>query len=376
MFGRRIKIFTLAGFEVGIDLSWIIIAVLIVWSLAAGVFPYYLPYLPEWQYWVMGVLGAIGLFASVVFHELCHSLVARRFGMNMSGITLFVFGGVAEMTDEPKTARAEFFMAIAGPLASLLFALLFYGIAYAGKISLWPHQVLLVLNYIWTINLLLAIFNLIPAFPLDGGRVLRSIFWYWKKDIIFATRVTTRIGSAFGILLILLGVISIFTGALVSAIWWILIGLFIRNAANASYDFLLMRQALEGEIVSRFVTDNIEAVPPQTPLSSFLNDYIDKYHSDIFPVLDGDTKIAKCATINSLKGMSGNELKEHTVNEIAGPCTPDNYVFIDDKALDVLMKVNKTGNGRFIVVNHDWSLAGVVNVKDIMRFVAVRTQLK
>lgn len=376
MFGKRLKIFKLAGFEVGIDLSWIIIAVLITWSLAAGIFPYYLPYLPEWQYWVMGILGAIGLFASVVFHELCHSLVARRFGLKMSGITLFVFGGVAEMTDEPRTPQAEFFMAIAGPCASLFITLVLYLVTVAGKASHWPYQVLLVLNYLWTINLFLAIFNLIPAFPLDGGRVLRSIFWYWKKDIIFATRVTSRIGSAFGILLILLGIISIFSGALVSAIWWILIGLFIRNAANTSYSFLLTRQALEGEIVRKFVNDNIEAVPPQTPLSTFLDDYIDKYHSDIFPVLDGGGRIAKCATINSLKGMSQNQLKEHTVDEIAGPCNPDNYVFIDDKALDVLMKVNQTGHGRFIVVNHDWSLAGIVNVRDIMRFVEVRTQLK
>jgi len=132
MFGKRMKLFKLLGFEVNIDLSWIIIAVLVTWSLAAGLFPYLYHGLSKETYWLMGVVGALGLFISIVAHEFCHSLVARKFGMPMKGITLFIFGGVAEMGDEPPTARAEFMMAIAGPLSSLAIGGVFYLIYRAG----------------------------------------------------------------------------------------------------------------------------------------------------------------------------------------------------------------------------------------------------
>ena len=132
MFGKRFRLFNLLGFEVRIDLSWLIIAILVTWSLADGLFPYLSPHLAPEVYWEMGVAGALGLFASIVFHEFCHSLVARKFGMVMKGITLFIFGGVAEMGEEPPTARAEFFMALAGPLSSFFLGGVFYWIHLVG----------------------------------------------------------------------------------------------------------------------------------------------------------------------------------------------------------------------------------------------------
>ena len=205
MFGKRVKLFTLVGFEVKIDVSWIIIAVLVVWSLAQGVFPRYLEGSSPTVYWLMGLAGAAGLFASIIFHELCHSLVARRFGMMMKGITLFVFGGVAEMQDEPPSPKAEFFMAVAGPAASIFAGAVFLAIgASAGGVM--PGELTVVIQYLGVINLVLAGFNLLPAFPLDGGRVLRSILWRVKGDFRRATRISSRIGSAFGLLLIFAGV--------------------------------------------------------------------------------------------------------------------------------------------------------------------------
>ena len=208
MFGKRIRLFKLLGFEVRLDLSWIIIAVLVTWSLAKGLFPFLYPDLAPEVYWGMGAAGALGLFASIVFHEFCHSLVARKFGMAMKGITLFIFGGVAEMGEEPPTARAEFLMAVAGPLSSFFLSGVFYFIFQAGLNGDWPEPLNGVLRYLSGINALLAAFNLLPAFPLDGGRILRSILWGTKQDLQWATRISAGIGSGFGIVLIISGYLS------------------------------------------------------------------------------------------------------------------------------------------------------------------------
>jgi len=191
MFGKRIKLFKLLGFEVRVDWSWIIIAILIAWSLSKGLFPSYYKNLSTQTYWWMGIIGAAGLFLSIIVHELSHSLVARKYGLPMKGITLFIFGGVAEMEEEPPSARAEFMMAIAGPLSSILIALVFYGIQAAGKQAGLAAPVTGVVGYLAMINGILAGFNLLPAFPLDGGRVLRSILWGVKKNLRWATYISS-----------------------------------------------------------------------------------------------------------------------------------------------------------------------------------------
>jgi len=218
MFGKSFKLFKILGFEVRIDASWIIIALLITWSLAQGVFPIYADYLTPVTYWILGAAGALGLFISIVVHELSHSLVARRFGLPMRGITLFIFGGVAEMDDEPPSPKAEFFMAIAGPIASIIIGLFFIGLFSVGRVLFWPTPPMILFSYLGTINLILAAFNLLPAFPLDGGRVLRSILWGWRKNLRWATRVSSIISSSFGLALVFLGIFSVLGGGLVGGI--------------------------------------------------------------------------------------------------------------------------------------------------------------
>src|SRR6516164_7084163 len=212
MFGRRFRLFKLLGFQVQLDVSWLIIAVLVTWTLAVGVFPHRFLGLAPATYWIMGAVGACGLFGSIVFHAFAHSLVARRFGTEMSGITLFVFGGVAEMKEEPRSPKAEFFIAIAGPLSSVLLVAVFLAMAQWGKAVGWPPQVYGVLGYLGWINAILVVFNLVPAFPLDGGRVARSIIWSWNKNFRAATRIVTAIGSGFGLLLTGLGILSFVLG--------------------------------------------------------------------------------------------------------------------------------------------------------------------
>ena len=187
MFGRKITLFKMLGFAIRLDASWLIIAALIVWSLAVGVFPYQVPDLPIGTYWWMAIFGALGLFASVVIHEFFHAMVARRFGLDIKGITLFVFGGVAELEEEPPNPKAEFLVAIAGPLASVALGCIFYAFGIIAQAS-WPIEVLAVVGYLSSINWLLAAFNMIPAFPLDGGRVLRAALWYRWGNLVRATK--------------------------------------------------------------------------------------------------------------------------------------------------------------------------------------------
>jgi Zn-dependent protease/predicted transcriptional regulator len=373
MFGRRFTLFKLLGFEVRVDASWLILAFLIVWSLAKGVFPLHFKGLPPGIYWWMGVAGALGLFLSIVFHELCHSLVATRFGIPMKGITLFIFGGVAEMDEEPPSAKAEFLMAAAGPLSSIVLALVFYGIFFFGEQGGWPVPLTGVIGYLSWINAILAVFNLVPAFPLDGGRVLRSALWRWKENLRWATRVSSRIGSGFGILLVMLGIFSVFQGDFIGGIWWFMIGLFLRNAAQMSYQQLLTRRALEGERVGRFMVRDPVTVPAHISLEEFVRDYVYRYHFKMFPVVSGET-LKGSVSVRQVAAIEREEWNRHTVGEIAAPCSPDAAVRPEDDALKALSVMSRTGNSRLMVVEGD-RLAGIIALKDLLQFLSLKLEL-
>ena len=237
-------VFSLFGFDVYVDASWLLLAVLITWSLAVGVFPSIDPGLTSAAYWSMAVVATVGLLFSIVFHEMSHAAVAQGFGMPIRGITLFIFGGVAEMHSEPTSALSEFLMALAGPIASAVLGLLFF-LLVGFVVSLQgPTAIAGVLRYLSYLNWTLAVFNLVPAFPLDGGRMLRAALWGWRKDLIWATSIAAVAGNIFGILLIVLGLIEVLRGDFVGGIWLSLMGLFLRGAASATYEQTLARQIL------------------------------------------------------------------------------------------------------------------------------------
>jgi Zn-dependent protease len=362
MFGKTISLFKLFGFEVKIDLSWIVIAVLITWSLAKGLFPNYYKGLSTTTYWWMGIFGALGLFFSIVFHELCHSLVARKFNLEMKGITLFIFGGVAEMEEEPPSPQAEFFMAIAGPLSSILIGIVFYVIRLTGQAGDWPAFTG-VFSYLSFLNFLLAGFNLVPAFPLDGGRVFRSILWGWKKNLKWATHIASRIGSGFGLV-----------GAFISGIWWFLIGLFLRNASQMSYSRLLMSKALEGEPVKRFMKTDPITAPPSITVEKFVDEYLYKHHFKMFPIVD-DGKLIGCISTREIKEIPRNQWTQRTIGEIVKPCSCDNTITSDTDAMKALSSMNKTGVSRLLVVDGD-RLVGIIALKDLMGFLALKLDLE
>jgi Zn-dependent protease/CBS domain-containing protein len=375
MFGNRIKLFKLLGFEVRVDWSWIIIAILIAWSLSKGLFPSYYKNLSPQTYWWMGIIGAAGLFLSIIAHEFSHSLVARKYGLPMKGITLFIFGGVAEMEDEPASAKVEFMMAIAGPICSILIALIFYGIHAAGKQAGLAQPINGVVGYLAWINAILAGFNLLPAFPLDGGRVLRSILWGVKKNLRWATYVSSRIGSGFGILLIILGVIQVFRGNFVGGMWWFLIGMFLQGAAKASYQQLLTRRALEGEPVRRFMKTDAITVPPSISLDELVEDYVYKYHFKMFPVVEDHDRLLGCVTTRQIKEIPRTEWGRKTVGDVASQCTPENTIEPQADAMKALSTMKQSGASRLMVVERG-RLVGIISLKDLLELLSLKVELE
>ncbi len=380
MFGKRITLFKLFGFEVRLDLSWIFIALLVTWSLARGLFPDYYKGLPPATYFWMGLFGALGLFASIIVHELFHSLVARKFGLHMKGITLFIFGGVAEMPGEPPSARAEFFIAIAGPIASIVLGFLFFLIHMGARAIGWPVSFVGVFGYLGGVNWFLAVLNLIPAFPLDGGRVLRSILWSRKKNLRWATRISSRIGAGFGLVLIFLGILNVVRtisaggGVSIGGLWWIFIGIFLRNAAQMSYQNLITRRALEGEPVGHFMKAEPATVPPSISLKELVEEHIYKRHFKMFPVVE-EGRLIGCISTREVKGIPREEWGRRTVGELLKPCSRENALTPAADAMKALSLMNQTGNSRLMVVEGD-RLVGIVTLKDLLGFLSLKFDLE
>jgi len=374
MFGKRIPLFKLFGFSVHIDVSWFILAIFIVWSLANWFFPDRFGGLRPATYWWMGVAGAIGLFASIVFHEFCHSMVARRYGLPMKGITLFIFGGVAEMADEPQSPKAEFLMAIAGPISSVVLATGLLFLYTVGKHAGGSLPVNGVLWYLWLLNYVLAGFNLLPAFPLDGGRVLRSILWTTSGNLRWATRIASQLGSGFGVFLIITGAINVFWGDVPGGVWLFLIGMFIRNASQMSYKQLLVRAALGGEEIRRFMKSDPITVPPSISIEQLVNDYFYKHHLKMFPVCDGDLLLG-CVTSNQVKQVPREQWGKFSAADLFKPCSGENTISPQTDAVQALSIMNRTGNSRLMVVDAG-RLVGVVTLKDMLRFLDLKIDLE
>jgi Zn-dependent protease/CBS domain-containing protein len=374
MFGKRLRLFKILGFEVRVDASWLLIAILVIWSLAVGVFPREFRGLPTGDYWWMGVAGAFGLFGSIVFHELCHSLVANHYQLPMRGITLFIFGGVAEMGGEPQSPKIEFLMAIAGPISSIVLGFICYGIGNAA-VGHWPQPVSGVIAYLAWINWILAAFNLVPAFPLDGGRVLRSALWHFQGDLHRATRLASRIGSGFGILLILFAVYQLFYGYFVSAIWYFLIGMFIRGASRMSYEQLLLRDALQGQPIRNFMRPNPVTVPSGISIRKLVEDYFYRYHFRMFPVVADGDKLEGCVSAQDVKRIPREEWEQHHIEEIVRPPSNTNTIGPDADALNALAKMRESGASGLLVTDHEHLLA-IISLKDLLKLLSTKLDLE
>jgi Zn-dependent protease len=372
--GRGIPLFRILGFQVKLDASWLVLAVLVTWSLTAGYFPSRYHGLSGPAYLWMGVAGALGLFGSIVFHELSHSLVARRYGMRIRGITLFIFGGVAEMEDEPPTAKAEFMMAIAGPIASALLSGAFHVLGDFGVRMGIPTPVSAVLGYLVLINMLLAVFNLVPAFPLDGGRMLRAVLWGWKGDLRWATRIAANAGASFGFVLIAFGLFNIVTGNLIGGIWYMLIGFFVRGAAASSYNQMQTRGFFQGVPVRRFMVADLITAPPDISVHRFVEDYVYRHYHELFPVVE-NSRLLGCIGIAEVRQIPHEQWDRTRVLDAMSPTSPENTVDAGRDAVEALAIMRRSGNSRLMVVENG-RLAGLVTLKDLLRLVAYKMDLE
>lgn len=373
MTGRHITLFRLFGISVRVDISWLLIAVLITWTLAAGYFPMVLPDLTAVTYWWMGVAGLIGLAFSIVAHEFAHSLVARVFDMRIRRITLFVFGGVAELEGEPNSAKAEFLVAIAGPAMSLVVAVIFAMLGSVGEGLGAGAPFLTVLSYLATINVVLAVFNLIPAFPLDGGRVLRALLWRWKGDYVDATRIAAGIGEIFGFLLMGFALLNAFTGNLIGAIWFFLLGMFVRAAAIGNMEQALDRDVLGRRPIKRFMRQPVVGVPPDLPIDSLIDDYFYRYYFKSFPVVERE-RLVGTVDIRDVQAVSPENRAGLIVESVMRDLGREDAVALDATAADAIGLMRRSGRARVYVVDRG-RLVGVVSLRDLLNFLDLRMRL-
>lgn len=375
MFAQRVTLFALRGIRVQIDASWLLLAVLIAWSLAVGYFPFVAPGLTPATYWSMAGAGLIGLAASIVIHEFAHALVARHQAMPVHSIVLFVFGGVAEMSEEPSSARGELLMAVAGPAASLVLAGGFYLSGMAVVLGLGTdHPLGIVLGYLGFINLVLAVFNMVPAYPLDGGRVLRAALWLRTRDIVKATRIAATVGSIFAFMLMALGVVNLLAGHLIGGLWWLLIGMFVRAAAVSGYRQQVVQATLSGHPVSRFMRRNAVSVAPDLTLDRLVEDYFYRFYFKTFPVTEHG-RLVGCVAIDQVKAVDRSRWPHQTVRAVMEPCGPDNTVAEDSEAVHALGLMRRTGRSRVLVARDD-HLVGVLALRDLLNYLSLRLDLE
>lgn len=359
-----IRICRFFGFEVRLDLSWFVVFLLVLWTFAQSEFPRRTPGLSVGTYFAMALVGASIFFASVLLHELAHSAVARARGIQVEGITLFIFGGMARIRSEATNPRDEFLITIVGPLSSALIGAILLVVARVGD-SLDVHRAIVsVAEYLAILNFILAAFNLIPGFPLDGGRLLRSLVWHLTKDVRKATRLAAFTGQAFGFVIIGFGILSLFQGFLVSGIWLIFIGWFLSQAAAFSYRQMVMRSILQGVQVKEAMTRNPETVRPDVTLRDLVDNYFLMRRYSAFPVLDEKGQPLGLITLTQVKEIERDKWPTTHVNSVMTQICEAVTVRPDDSLAQVLTKLEKAGVGRALVVQNG-RLEGLISNADV-----------
>ena len=358
---QAVTLFHVRGIPVRVHPSWLAVYGLIAWTLAVGYFPRVLPDVTVATHWMGALVAALLLFVSVFLHELSHSLVARRYGIPVSAITLHVFGGVSEMEREPDRPGAEVAIAVVGPLTS-------FGVAAAcallGPLTRAESITGVIARYLAFVNVAVGIFNLVPGFPLDGGRVLRALLWKAKGDLAAATRAASRAGTAFALALMVLGVWQALAGDFLGGLWFVAIGFFLRQAAGLSYHQVVLRGALAPRRVADVMTRAVVAVPPALSVPDLVDKYFWRHHVTSFPVVDGD-QVLGLVSLRELDRVPRESWPTATVRELMRPVGPDLLVSSRDSLWTAFERVSRNGLGRVAVVDNG-SLVGYLSVKDIL----------
>ena len=364
------RLFRIAGIDIGIHYSWLFIFFLFAWLLAQGFFPQRYPGWNVSTYWIIGFISALLLFVSVLIHELAHSLVARSRGLPVSGITLFIFGGVSNLQEEPSKASVEFSMAIVGPLTSLILAGIFWGLLHTLSSQATPLGA--VLYYLAFINALLAAFNILPGFPLDGGRVLRSILWGTMRDLAKATNIAATVGYILGWALVAFGVYSMFTGDFLGGIWIAFIGWFLSSAAESSRKQFNLREHLTGIKVKDVIKANPEIVSPDTTVDNVVRSIFYQNKGRAALVMKDD-QLSGIVTITDVKKLAHDKWAETHIKNIM-TSTPL-YSVSEESELSSAMQLIDQHDINQVIVLHAGKAVGLLSRADIIRFLQVSQEL-
>ena len=359
----------IAGIHVGLNWSLLVIAALIAWTLATGLLPSAAPGESTGAYWIAGVVSAFVYLASLLAHELAHSIVATRYGVRVDGITLWLFGGVSRFSTESSSPGAQALITFVGPLTSLLLGAVFLLAAAAvGGGRTHPGLVLATLSWLGFINILLGVFNLLPAFPLDGGRILQSLIWRVTGDRLRATRIAARIGMGFAFLLIAYGLLTFFVSfSVVGGIWSVFLGWFLLSAARAEEFGGLIRQALSGVSVAEVMTPSPVQAPDTITVEDALHSYILTSRHSTFPTHDAGGRLSGLLTLAALKRVAPDARATTLIREITCPLERVPTARPRDPATN-LLDVSDAGcnEGRTLVVDNG-QLVGIVSPSDINR---------
>ena len=368
-----VKLGRIMGIPVRIHYTMWLVFILIAWSLASGYMPSQYPGLGVVTYWAIGIASAIVLFASVLVHELSHSYIAKKNGLPIGRITLFFFGGVSEMIEEPQDPGLEVRMAAAGPLMSFLIAGVLGGLWYLGGLVKAPVAVTATLGYGALINAVLGVFNLLPAFPLDGGRVFRGSIWKRSKNLIGATRTATRVSEGISLLMMVGGFVSIIFGDFVDGIWIIFLGWFIRSGAETSLRQTLIGEALAGVTVADIMTRDVMTVPGNITVKQLVSNYFLVHHHGGYPVVE-DGQVLGIVTMRCVRSIPKERRGTVTVKEAMIPCERAVTVSASASALDAMNIMARQNVGRLLILEGS-RLLGIVTRGDLMRTIRTRQEL-
>ena len=374
MFSNTIRLFNIDGFEIKLDPSWFLIAGLITWTLSTQYFPVTLPGLTGTAYLVLAIVAMLGFFGSLLLHELSHSVVARSYGVQIKGITLFIFGGMAELETEVPTAKAELWVALAGPAMSLCLSLGFWISSLVIQTVFDITALAVVLSYLATVNLIIAVFNMVPAFPLDGGRVLRAYLWSRHGDVLKATKTAARSGTIFGYTLIILGVMVLFQSAATAGLWYVLIGFFVLAAARSAYQNQLMHSTFDGKTVSAVMVRDPIVVAPELTLSLFVNQVVLKHGVSFAPVVSDGVLIGQIDK-DVLSAIDRENWGNTRVGDVFAGLDVATTIAPDMPVEDLLKEIAATGTRKFMVVE-DHKLLGVVTLANLIGYLQTAEKYK
>jgi Zn-dependent protease/predicted transcriptional regulator len=366
--GHNFRLARIMGIPFEINPSWFLIFFLVVWSLSVEVFPTWQAGLQPFLYWIMGIVTALALFASLLFHELCHSLVSRHFGLEVKRITLFLFGGVSETTDEMPSPRAEFLIAGAGPLSSFFLALCF---AIAGRIALMvtaPSALTDALGWLAFINGALGLFNLVPGFPLDGGRIFRALVWGRTHDLKKATRFAAYGGEAFAIVLIGVGLARVFGGNWFGGFWLIFLGWLLFQAAKGSYTQLVITQSLNRITVSQIMSRQVVSLTPHLTLREVVEGHFMREAFGGYPVIENQ-RLLGLLTRQQVQAIASEQWDTLTVESAMIPVTELQALSPDEPVGHALATLMSGSLGRLPVLA-DGHVVGMLSQSDLARYLS------